>query len=120
MKKFLKYWLPLYLYAGVIFYVSNVSKPLPDISIPNIDKALHVIEYAIFGVLAGRAFKNSQHETLRRNFIILAVLLAVAYAASDELHQFFVSCRQCDIFDMAADTVGGTIGAIFYGKYQPF
>jgi VanZ family protein len=117
MKHILKYWLPLYLYAGVIFYISSIQKPLPDISIPYSDKFLHVIEYAVFGILAARAFKNSPREVLHRNFKILAILAAVAYGASDEFHQLFVSCRAGDVFDITADIVGGTIGALYYGRY---
>jgi len=120
IKKFLKYWLPLYLYAGLIFYVSSIPKPLPQISIPYFDKFLHLIEYAIFGILSARAFKSSTQAALYKNFIILAVLASVAYGASDELHQLFVSCRVCDVFDLAADLMGGTIGAVFYGKYRAF
>jgi VanZ family protein len=120
IKKFLKYWVPLYIYAGFIFYVSSIPKPLPDIAIPNFDKFLHIIEYSVFGILAARAFKNSPKEFLYKNFKILAVLAAVVYGASDEIHQIFVSCRVCDVFDLAADLAGGTIGAIFYGKYNTF
>ena len=120
IKKFLKYWLPLYLYAGFIFYVSSIPKPLPQISIPYFDKFLHLIEYAVFGILAARAFKSSAQPALYKNFIILAALASVAYGISDELHQLFVSCRSCDVFDVAADLIGGTIGAIFYGRYRAF
>ncbi len=118
IKKFLKYWAPLYLYAGIIFYISGQSHPLPPISIPYFDKFLHLIEYAVFGILAGRAFKSSPREVLYKNFKILAVLAAVAYGASDEFHQFFVACRTCDVFDLMIDFIGGTIGAIFYGRYN--
>jgi VanZ family protein len=118
MNKFLKFWLPLYLYAGIIFYFSSIPKLLPQISIPYFDKFLHLIEYAIFGILAARAFKNSPRPTLQKNFQILAILAAVAYGASDEFHQFFVSCRSCDVFDLITDLIGGTIGAIYYGRYH--
>ena len=120
IKKFLKYWAPLYLYAGIIFYISSQSHPLPSISIPYFDKFLHLIEYAVFGILAARAFKSSSREVLYKNFKILAVLAAVAYGASDEFHQLFVACRTCDIFDLITDFIGGTIGVIFYGRYNRF
>lgn len=119
IRKFLKYWAPLYLYAGIIFYISSIPKPLPQVSVPYFDKFLHVVEYSIFGILAARAFKNSMHEALYKNFKVLAVLLAAAYGASDEFHQFFVSCRVCNIFDLTADFIGGTIGALCYGRYYP-
>jgi VanZ family protein len=120
IKKFLKYWAPLYVYAGIIFYFSSIPKPLPDVSIPHFDKFLHLIEYAVFGILAARAFKSSPREILYKNFKILAVLAAVAYGASDEFHQLFVSCRSCDVFDLMTDLIGGTIGVIFYGRYNRF
>jgi len=116
--KFLKYWAPLYIYAGIIFYISSIPKPLPDISIPYFDKFLHLIEYAVFGILAARAFKSSSREAVHKNFKILAVLAAIVYGASDEIHQLFVSSRACDAFDLASDTAGGIIGVIFYGRYN--
>lgn len=120
IKKFLIYWAPLYIYASFIFYMSSLSHPLPKISIPYFDKFLHLIEYAVFGILAARAFKSSGREVLYKNFTIFAVLASVVYGASDELHQILVSCRSCDFFDLATDFIGGTIGAIFYGKYCAF
>jgi len=120
IKKFLKYWAPLYLYAGIIFYVSGIPKPLPHITILHFDKFLHMVEYTIFGILVARAFKNSPREVLQKNFKMLAILTTVAYGASDEFHQLFVSCRSCDAFDLTADLMGGIIGAVFYGKYYPF
>src|SRR3989338_5104091 len=110
MKKFLKYWAPLYLYAGFIFYMSSLPHPLPKITIPHFDRFLHIIEYAIFGILAARAFKNSRPETVHKNFKILAILAAVVYGASDEFHQLFVSSRDCSVFDLIADLAGGKIG----------
>ena|SRR3989338_6028509 len=120
IKKFFRYWLPLYLYAGIIFYMSSLSHPLPKVSIPYFDKFLHLIEYGVFGILAARAFKNSPREKLSRNFIILAIIASAAYAASDEFHQSFIPFRSCDAMDLTVDVIGGTIGAIFYGRYNTF
>ena len=169
IKKFFRYWLPLYLYAGIIFYMSSLSHPLPKVSIPYFDKFLHLIEYGVFGILAARAFKNSPREKLNRNFIhsrpkncglkaadrqwpltsvpstteagtsvrgsippkeprasaqagyiILAIIASAAYAASDEFHQSFIPFRSCDAMDLTVDVIGGTIGAIFYGRYNTF
>lgn len=119
-RKFLKYWAPLYLYAGFIFYMSSLSHPLPRISIPHFDKFLHIVEYSIFGILAARALKNSPRVVLNKNFIIFAILITVAYGASDEFHQLFVSYRDCNVFDLIADLAGGTMGAIFYGRHSAF
>jgi len=116
---FLKYWAPLYIYAGVIFYFSGISRPLPEIGIPFTDKILHICEYAVFGALASRAFKNSSKRALSANFKILAVLVSIIYGISDEFHQAFVSERQFSVFDMIADGLGGVLGTFIYAfKFQ--
>ena len=114
MKHIFKYWAPLCLYAGIIFYMSSLSHPLPSISIPYFDKFIHIVEYSIFGILAARALKNSPRVVFNKNFIMFAVLITVAYGASDEFHQIFVPFRACDIFDLTADLIGGTIGSLIY------
>ncbi|MBU0759362.1 MAG: VanZ family protein [Candidatus Omnitrophica bacterium] len=116
---FLKYWIPLYLYAALIFYLSGIPRPLPAIHIPFFDKIMHAGEYSIFGYLAARALKNSPRKTFAENFKALAILFSVLYGISDEFHQSFVSDRMASIFDVAADTVGGTLGAFIYGRYNP-
>lgn len=120
MKDFLKYWIPLYIYAGLIFYLSSVPKPLPEVGIPFFDKVLHICEYAVFGLLAARAFKHSSRRTLLENFKLLAILVSILYGISDEFHQGFVPERQFSIFDIIADGIGGTLGAFVYGRYTPF
>ena len=116
---FLRYWAPLYIYAGAIFYFSSVSKPLPEVSIPFFDKFLHVSEYTVFGLLAARAFKNSSKKTLFENFKLSAILVSILYGISDEFHQSFVLNREFSILDMAADGAGGTLGAFIYGRNKP-
>jgi VanZ family protein len=46
------------------------------------------------------------------------VIIAVLYGASDEIHQYFVPGRVCDIFDLVADSIGGFIGAFFTKKIK--
>jgi len=111
---FLKYWFPFYLYAGCIFLLSGISKPLPDIGIPFFDKFLHISEFAIFGLLASRAFKNSHKRLLFENFKIIALLVSVLYGISDEFHQSFISGRECSFFDLIADSIGGFLGVAVY------
>jgi len=112
----LKYWAPLYLYAGFIFFMSSIPKPLPRLVIPHLDKILHLIEYTIFGLLAARAFKNSHRKSFVENFKILAILAAILYGISDEFHQYFVAIRQFSVADMIADGIGGALGAFYYGR----
>ena len=41
---------------------------------------------------------------------MIAFLLAVAYAISDEIHQFFVPGRSCQIKDVLIDSCGAAVG----------
>ena len=55
------YWVPVALYAGVIFFLSDQSHPeehLPSFLLKNVsDKVLHAVEYAVLGALCYRAFR---------------------------------------------------------------
>jgi VanZ family protein len=75
-------------------------------------KAGHLTEYAILAVLAARAFRNSSHQLLRRNWFWFSLLLAIAYALSDEFHQSFVPSRTASIYDCMIDTVGAFIALV--------
>ena len=72
-------------------------------------KAGHLTEYAIFATLAARAFRVSSHDLLRRHWFWVALLLAIAYALSDEFHQSFVPSRTASIYDSLIDSVGALI-----------
>jgi VanZ family protein len=108
-RHFLRYWLPVYLYAGLIFIYSSLSSPPP--LAPKFlygDKLFHLVEYAILGLLLARAAKNSAN--LRVHFRIFAVCAAVVYGLSDELHQYFVPERKVELLDVLADGIGAFLG----------
>lgn len=112
-KHFLKYWLPVYLYAGLIFFYSSMSQPPLRPVILHGDKLLHLAEYAVFGYLIARAAKNSSSVKLKAYFRIFAVGVAFAYGLSDEFHQSFVPGRQVEILDIFADGFGAFLGQMF-------
>src|SRR6266446_9411384 len=66
-------------------------------------KAGHLTEYAILATLAARAFRDSSHDLLRRHWFWLSLLLAIAYALTDEFHQSFVPSRTASIYDSLID-----------------
>jgi VanZ family protein len=73
---------------------------LPGPEWPFVDKAGHLVAYAIFGWLLARATHRSG---ANRNWVLAVGLL---YAASDEVHQAFVPGRVPSWGDLAADIVG--------------
>ena len=72
-------------------------------------KAGHLSEYAILATLAARAFRNSSHQFMRLHWFKLSLLLAIAYALSDEFHQSFVPSRTASIHDSMIDSAGALI-----------
>jgi len=110
-------WLvPALAYAGLIFYLSSQPNPLPFLTARLSDKLLHAVEYA--GLAALLVLGLTHLGTVgRRRAALLAVLLASAYGASDELHQYFVPGRSCDLLDWAADTLGALAGGLLAGPF---
>jgi VanZ family protein len=105
-------WVPVVLYALLIFHFSSESNPLPGLTSLVWDKALHTTEYAGFALLLCRALRG---EGLRWwTSVVLAVILASVYAATDEWHQLFVPQRSADVADWAADVVGAAAGSSLY------
>lgn len=139
MKRFIRYWMPVILYAGLIFTVSSFPLPPPKVEIPFIDKFIHLVEYGILGFLFYRALKVSKFPPLPKadsplakkappeadqpragdqplaeaKVFILAIIFSIFYALSDELHQSFVPGRNCDLWDLAADSLGVVLVALY-------
>jgi len=135
MQGFLKYWLPLVIWVGVIFvgstdlmsaqHTSRFIVPFlrwlnPHISWAAINtihtvirKLGHVSEYAILALLLWRALYSGP--TLRTKTPILfgAVLLACAvFAVGDEFHQSFMRSRTPSGRDVLLDSAGAFLGAL--------
>ncbi|MBI5327813.1 MAG: VanZ family protein [Deltaproteobacteria bacterium] len=117
IKYILFYWLPAAAYMAFIYYLSSVSYddlPVPDVW--NIDKVIHLLEYAFLAVLWARAINATKKDY--RGFTIAAFLITFVYGISDEIHQFFVPGRFFDPFDIAADGLGALAGILVYRLIQ--
>ena len=109
MKRFLQNWSPVLLYFGLIFLLSSSPAGVK----PGIDKALHVVEYAVMGFFTARGVLLSW-DLSRSQGIALGAALAAVLGALDELHQHFVPGRQASLFDLGADAVGAILGALLF------
>ena len=105
MKNFLYYWLPVYVYAGLIFYLSSLPV-IPELilQVTRDTLILHAIEYAVLSLLLFRAFINSK--TFRENAIHLAIIITILYGITDEIHQNFVPGRVFSGLDIIANSIG--------------
>ena len=116
MTQVLWYWVPVALYAGVIFFLSDQSHPeehLPSFLLKEVsDKVLHTVEYAVLGGLCYRAFRWGLNGQVAARALIIAIVAASLYGVTDEVHQLFVPFRESSWQDWLADTIGAVIGAL--------
>jgi VanZ family protein len=105
-------WAPPILYMALIFYMSSLSHPVPELTEHVWDKLLHFGGYGVLGILFYRAFAGERFSV--RYAILLAILSSSVYGATDEWHQAFVPSRSSDVHDWMADTTGAALGAVAF------
>lgn len=131
-------YVPLFLWIGVIFYLSSSQgsasetsrfiRPILEFFFPAalpetisfyhgiIRKFAHFAEYAVLGLLACRAFNTAALRTTR---LLYAWLLVIVVAVLDETNQSLNPSRTGSAVDVTIDVIGGTVAVIlfyFFGK----
>jgi VanZ family protein len=77
-------------------------------------KSAHFIAYLVLGFLVSHAMKNEASTASSWKRRGASLLLCVAYAISDELHQIFVPGRGPLLKDVLIDGSGAALGIILY------
>ena len=116
-KNFLFYWFPIIIYCLIIFIQSSYPSPETVPDLPYLDKLLHFSAYAVLGALFLRAFQTTGFKNNVKLVIMLSILASSFYGISDELHQYFVPCRNADIMDVLTDIVGSICGVFLFQKF---
>ena len=76
-------------------------------------KCGHLTEYAVLALLLWRSIHQPDKKNPRPwrwDEAGLALAMVLLYAASDEIHQVFVTSRTALTSDVAIDTCGGALG----------
>src|ERR1700704_5534118 len=104
--RLLTVWLPVVAWGALIFTFSSIPSLSTGLGAwdTGLRKAAHLAEYAVLGALLYRA--------LAREALALAV--GIAYAATDEVHQYFVRGRHASPVDVAIDAVGLAAGMLVW------
>jgi VanZ family protein len=111
-------WLAL-VYAVLILIVSSIPDlKTPQLGFENQDKLYHFIEYSIFSVLLFFALLNSNKNFLRKNVLLISLLIGASFGILDELHQKFIPGRTADILDFTADFVGVALIQVCFWIYH--
>lgn len=118
--------------------VINIIRPLiddmPETQQFNITENIHVVIrkvahatiYMILAFLSSNAvymqnyfFNEKKDNAKEKKFYkyknsLITFIIAVLYAASDELHQLFVDGRSCEFRDVMIDSAGALVGIFLY------
>ena len=104
-------WAPVLLWAAIILALSSI----PDLGTGLgtwdlvLRKLAHAAEYGVLSALAFRAARSAP----------AALLLASAYAVTDEIHQAFVAGRHGSPLDWLVDTAGALLGVVLAARLAP-
>ena len=93
-----------------------------------IRKGAHIGEYALLAFLlclhlsfyTARVFSGLNRFADIRQIILPVVVITAGYAATDEFHQLFVPGRAGKLTDVFIDSLGGSLGIIFYHILQKY
>ncbi len=95
-------------YMILILGLSSVpGQSLPKTWLLTWDKLIHVIEYFIFGILAMKSMN-----TVSSKMLLVVIPFGMAFGITDEYLQSFISGRFSSGWDVLANTIGVTIGAL--------
>jgi VanZ family protein len=140
LRSFLKYWVPVLIWLGVIFvgstdlmsaeHTSQIIVPLlrwlkPDISPETlalihfgVRKFGHLTEYAILAMLLWRGLRRGTNLQLKMSILFITVWLAAAiFAVTDEFHQSFVPSRDAAWGDVLIDSGGAIFGLLIASAF---
>lgn len=108
-------WLPVVAWAGLIFAFSAQ----PDLRFTR-DEGLDFLvrklgHMAVFGILALLLWRAVARTTASRRPWVLALVLTLLYAVTDELHQGMVTGRHTSAIDVGIDGTGALIAIAVVG-----
>ena len=128
-----RYWLPAVLWTGVVLYAStdtfsaeNTGSLLEAIAAAlfrHVDvrilgvahflirKTAHLTEYGILSLLWFRAWRGG-HAGFRSQWAAAGIMLALATAIADEVHQTYVPSRTGEFRDIILDLTGALLAQL--------
>ncbi|HHX61645.1 MAG TPA: VanZ family protein [Epulopiscium sp.] len=102
--------------SGLTELIMNIiNKIAPDLSLGFesfhhfVRKNAHFFAYLVLGVLVANATRGYKGKG-----IMVALLICVLYAISDELHQLFIPGRSGQVMDVVIDSAGSVVGVLSY------
>ena len=112
IRRRIKYWLPTFLWAIVIFSFSANSTPTASRIYWQdfiVKKSAHLFVYAVLAVFLYRSLKLTTHYS-QPYLLLFTIAITTLYAITDEFHQSFTPGREPALRDVFVDVAGGSLG----------
>jgi VanZ family protein len=112
--------LPAVFAAALIWFLSSQSiLPKPK-GILGFDKLQHLLAFAVLTGAVCLWVPRKKWKARSLFFMMIAAAIGSAYGIIDEVHQFFVPGRDCNVWDWIADTLGAFAGALAWMGVMTF
>jgi len=106
-------WIVTIIIAIIIFYLSSlIFPPGPPGGFPWKSIAYHF--YAFLFLEAFLLISIIRGKNENKKFIFIAIIIALVYGVSDEIHQLFVPGRACSFSDFLIDSAGILFATFIY------
>ncbi|AFH49571.1 Putative membrane protein [Ignavibacterium album JCM 16511] len=109
---FIFIYLPLIFHWLTIFILTSLpSDQLPAVEIG--DKVNHFLAFFVLGFFLNLTLRyQTKYPSLKKNILLITVIVAAGYGLLDELHQLLVPGRSAEVFDWVADFIGASSGSL--------
>ena len=103
--------------SGITSKIADmINKTVPNIKLKQeglnhiIRKGTYFGVYLVLGILVTNALISSNK--FLHNLILMALIICVLYAISDEIHQLFIPGRSGEVRDVLIDSTGALVGIL--------
>lgn len=101
--------------SEIILSIKNMQEPEKTLFIEEtlttiVRKTAHFSIYTLLGLLSMNFALTFESQDYKK--IIIALLFCIFYAITDEIHQFFVPGRSCELRDVCIDSLGALTGIL--------
>ncbi len=97
---------------AIVLLSSQATFDLSVWEIVGFDKVAHISAYFAYGLCVQFAYFGLSGNPIKKKIILWTLIISALFGASDEIHQYFVPGRTCDIFDFLADMVGASLSLL--------
>ena len=105
-------WFFVILIAGIVFYFSSLTFAYGSKAMGFESIIYHIVIFFLLAIFLLTALINGKIN--KRDFIFIAIIIALVYALFDEFHQLFVSGRSCSFSDFLLDSAGILFATFIY------